>query len=85
MSLSRRQIIEAGAATGALGLMASSPLLAQVVRPSSPVPSPASPPLAVPAAAPGQIVAAVPEPSTLLLFAVMVAGLLLGRSVRRGR
>ena len=49
MSLSRRQIIEAGAATGALGLMASSPLLAQVVRPSSPVPSPASPPLAVPA------------------------------------
>jgi hypothetical protein len=31
MSLSRRQIIEAGAATGALALMASSPLLAQAI------------------------------------------------------
>ena len=48
MSLTRRQIIEAGAATGALGLMASSPLLAQVVRPSSPV-APAPAPAAVPA------------------------------------
>ena len=41
MSLTRRQIIEAGAATGALGLMASSPLLAQVVSASTPAPAPA--------------------------------------------
>ena len=33
MSLTRRQFIEAGAATGGLALMASSPLLAQVVNP----------------------------------------------------
>jgi hypothetical protein len=46
---------------------------------------PSAEPLVTPAAATGQNVAAVPEPSTLLLFAVMVAGLLLGRSVRRGR
>ena len=31
MSFTRRQIIEAGAATGALGLMASSPLLAAAI------------------------------------------------------
>ena len=50
MSLSRRQFIEAGAATGALGLMASSPLLAQVVRPSPATATvPAAPPPTVPA------------------------------------
>ena len=36
MTLSRRQIIEAGAATGALALMASSPLLAQVAHNAAP-------------------------------------------------
>lgn len=35
MTLSRRQIIEAGAATGALAAIASSPLLAQVAGPAS--------------------------------------------------
>ncbi|MGZ8349287.1 MAG: hypothetical protein ACXWU2_04600, partial [Allosphingosinicella sp.] len=44
MSLSRRQIIEAGAAGGALAVMASSPLLAQVVGatalPVAPAPAP---------------------------------------------
>lgn len=34
MTLTRRQIIEAGAATGVLALIASSPLLAQVARPA---------------------------------------------------
>ncbi|WP_129791103.1 murein L,D-transpeptidase catalytic domain family protein [Sphingosinicella sp. CPCC 101087] len=44
MSLTRRQIIEAGAATGALGLMTSSPLLAQVVASAAPTaPAPAAP------------------------------------------
>ena len=48
MTLTRRQIIETGAATGALTLMASSPLLAQVVgsspvASSSPAPIPARP------------------------------------------
>ncbi|HEV2867546.1 MAG TPA: murein L,D-transpeptidase catalytic domain family protein [Allosphingosinicella sp.] len=46
MTLSRRQIIEAGVATGALAVIASSPLLAQVAnQPTAPRPSP----LAVPA------------------------------------
>jgi hypothetical protein len=44
MTLSRRQIIEAGAASGALAVVASSPLLAQVVnhgaRPQSPLRAP---------------------------------------------
>jgi L,D-transpeptidase catalytic domain len=42
MSFTRRQIIEAGAATGALAVMASSPLLAQVLEPraaSAPLPA----------------------------------------------
>ena len=47
MSFTRRQIIEAGAATGALALVTSTPLLAQVVRPSlrsaPPLPVPARP------------------------------------------
>jgi hypothetical protein len=34
MSLTRRQIIEAGAATGALALVSSTPLLAQAISPS---------------------------------------------------
>ena len=42
MSLSRRQLIEAGAATGALAVLAGSPLLAQVVN------SPAAQPVPVP-------------------------------------
>ena len=41
MTLTRRQMIEAGAATGALGLIASSPLLAQVASaPAAPAPHP---------------------------------------------
>lgn len=47
MSLTRRQIIEAGAATGALALISSSPLLAQAIRPgarpAAPLPVPARP------------------------------------------
>lgn len=46
MSLSRRQIIEAGAATGALALVSSSPLLAQALNPAprvAPPPVPARP------------------------------------------
>ena len=46
MTLSRRQMIEAGAASGALALIASSPLLAQVAgpaRPLTPAPVPARP------------------------------------------
>ena len=47
MSFSRRQIIEAGAATGALALVSSSPLLAQVIdhqpRQAPPAPVPARP------------------------------------------
>lgn len=44
MSLSRRQLIEGGAAAGALGLLAGSPLLAQAVsRPHAPEPPPARP------------------------------------------
>ena len=43
MSLSRRQLIEAGAATGALAVLAGSPLLAQVVNPPAPQPVPARP------------------------------------------
>ena len=35
MSFTRRQIIEAGAATGALALVSSSPLLAQAIRPTA--------------------------------------------------
>ena len=46
MSFSRRQIIEAGAATGALALVSSSPLLAQVIDRH---PRQAPPPLPVPA------------------------------------
>jgi hypothetical protein len=49
MSLSRRQIIEAGAATGALALMAGSPLLAQVVNPRAATAPPVPAPAAVPA------------------------------------
>ena len=40
MSLTRRQIIEAGAASGALAVMASSPLLASVIESSQPAPAP---------------------------------------------
>ena len=40
MSLSRRQLIEAGAATGALAVLAGSPLLAQVVNSPAPQPVP---------------------------------------------
>lgn len=49
MTLTRRQMIEAGAAGGALALLASSPLLAQVVQsaelqpPMPPAPEPARP------------------------------------------
>jgi len=43
MTLSRRQMIEAGAATGALAVLASSPLLAQVVAASEPAPQPPVP------------------------------------------
>ncbi|HWT11122.1 MAG TPA: murein L,D-transpeptidase catalytic domain family protein [Allosphingosinicella sp.] len=44
MSLTRRQIIEAGAATGALAVIASSPLLAQAVAPTAaPTPRPTVP------------------------------------------
>ena len=39
MSLTRRQIIEAGAASGVLAVKASSPLLAQVVETAAPAPS----------------------------------------------
>ena len=46
MSFSRRQIIEAGAATGALALVSSSPLLAQVIDRQ---PRQAPPPAPVPA------------------------------------
>jgi len=50
MTLSRRQLIEAGAATGALAVMASSPLLAQVARPAfSPAIAPRPQPTLVPA------------------------------------
>ena len=50
MLLTRRQIIESGAATGVLGLMASSPLLAQVTAPSpATAPAPPAAPLTVPA------------------------------------
>ena len=41
MSLTRRQIIEAGAATGALAVVSSSPLLAQVISPAVPPAAPA--------------------------------------------
>ena len=44
MSLTRRQIIEAGVATGALGLMTSSPLIAQIVATSAPTTAPATVP-----------------------------------------
>ena len=46
MLLSRRQVVEAGVATGALALVSSSPLLAQVINPASrplPAPVPARP------------------------------------------
>ena len=46
MSFTRRQIIEAGAATGALALVSSTPLLAQVIDPAArpgPAPVPARP------------------------------------------
>lgn len=43
MSLSRRQLIEGGAATGALALLAGSPLLAQAVDRPAPQPVPARP------------------------------------------
>ena len=46
MSFSRRQVIEAGAATGALALVSSSPLLAQVIDRQ---PRQAAPPAPVPA------------------------------------
>lgn len=50
MTLSRRQIIEAGAASGVLAVMMSSPLLAQATRPIvSPLPPPAPQPTVVPA------------------------------------
>jgi hypothetical protein len=39
MSFTRRQVIEAGAATGALALVSSSPLLAQVINPAAVRPS----------------------------------------------
>jgi hypothetical protein len=58
MTLSRRQIIEAGAATGALALISSSPLLAQAIRP---VAVPAAGPAPVPAR-PRVIVDAVLDP-----------------------
>ena len=59
MTLTRRQMIEAGAATGALGLIASSPLLAQVARaPAAPAaqPVPARPRVVVDAAVDPRIV-----------------------------
>ena len=57
MTLSRRQIIEAGAASGVLALMASSPLLAQVTQPIlAPVPAPVPPQPAVVPAQPRVIV-----------------------------
>src|SRR3712207_6030410 len=40
MTLTRRQVIEAGAATGVLAAIASSPLLAQVSRNPAPMPMP---------------------------------------------
>ena len=43
MFLSRRQLIEGGAATGALALLAGSPLLAQAVDRPAPAPVPARP------------------------------------------
>jgi hypothetical protein len=60
MSLSRRQVIEAGAAAGALAALASSPLLAQVVVPATPRPI-VPPPPRVPAR-PRVIVDAVVDP-----------------------
>ncbi len=56
MSLTRRQIIEAGAATGALALVSSTPLLAQAISPSV---RPAAAPVP---ARPRVIVAAVVDP-----------------------
>lgn len=62
MSLTRRQIIEAGAATGALALVSSSPLLAQVIRPAAgPAAGRAPAPFPV-AARPRVIVDAVVDP-----------------------
>ncbi len=58
MSLTRRQIIEAGAVTGALALVSSSPLLAQAIRPTA---GPAAGPAPVPAR-PRVIVDAVVDP-----------------------
>jgi hypothetical protein len=62
MSLTRRQIIEAGAATGALALVSSSPLLAQAIRPAAapvagPTPVPARPRVIVDAVVDPRIVA----------------------------
>ena len=62
MSLTRRQIIEAGAATGALALVSSSPLLAQAIRPTAaraagPAPVPARPRVIVDAVVDPRIVA----------------------------
>ena len=51
MSFTRRQIIEAGAATGALALVSSSPLLAQAIRPGAQPVMPGVQPL-MPASAP---------------------------------
>jgi hypothetical protein len=62
MSFTRRQIIEAGAATGALAVTMSSPLLAQVVdshpvRPAAPAPVAARPRVMVDAAVDPRLVA----------------------------
>jgi hypothetical protein len=63
MSLSRRQVIEAGAAAGALAALAGSPLLAQVVAPTAqrplapPPPAPARPRVIVDAVVDPRIVA----------------------------
>ena len=51
MSLSRRQVIEAGLATGALALVSSSPLLAQVINPVA-RPALAPPPMPMPMSLP---------------------------------
>jgi hypothetical protein len=59
LSLSRRQLIEAGAAAGALAALASSPLLAQVVAPTARQPLALPPPVP---ARPRVIVDAVVDP-----------------------